>query len=70
MAFHCVACNNELSENNLFKLPNGEINNLCSKCLRLVNEDLRGFDADLPQDIDIDIYTLHMLCYSGNHGQD
>jgi NAD-dependent SIR2 family protein deacetylase len=70
ISLHCVACNNELSEGDLFKLPDGETNDLCKRCLRLVKEDLRSFDSDLPQDLDMDVYTLRMLCYTGSHGQD
>ena len=58
---HCKACNNELGEKDLFSLPNGEVNDLCSKCLQLVREDLIGFDKDLPAD-EIDLYAFKLLC--------
>lgn len=34
---HCKACNKRLREKDYFILPSGEENNLCSKCLEIIN---------------------------------
>ena len=61
---HCKACDRPLNESDIFQLPNGEMNDLCYTCLRIVDEDLKQFDAKLPLDITIDPYLTTTLLYT------
>ena len=57
---HCKACDSPLRPIDLFLLPNGEENDLCSSCLQSVKEAIYG----VPESLENMVYEIKTFVYN------